>query len=365
MRDNGLTAEAYTSLGRISPALATPALTALAKAGIAAYCQTPAEAAEASTSLPQPNGAEGEATADATGAGELAGKPAVSARTADPADAAQSGREADPADGKAEAAEATTSPLPQPSAEGAATAEAADGSGLAGKPALSARTADPTDGGAEAAEATSSPLPEPSGAGGAAKAETADGESAEATSALPKAGVPVGFEEIFVAAQAVVRARAVIARSSEDAEWASLVEQFNAPSAEGHGATPVPRWPASEDVEEGSYEPLIDVPAGLIVGDTDEEPPEEPPARRTDDPHDHFIPPEPPRGPRLDWISRLAWLGLFGGPLLLIAAALLDFGTGRVTTVAVVGFVGGFLTLVLRMPDKLPPEDTPDDGAVV
>ena len=88
-------------------------------------------------------------------------------------------------------------------------------------------------------------------------------------------------------------------------------------------------------------------------------------SRRADDPHDHFIPPEPPRGPRLDWISRLAWLGLFGGPLLLIAAALLDFGTGRVTTVAVVGFVGGFLTLVLRMPDKLPPEDTPDDGAVV
>ena len=240
MRDNGLTAAEYTSLGGISPQLATPALTALAKAGIAAYCATPTDAATSSTTTP---GAEG-------------------------------------------------------------------------------------------------------------------------TTEVP-VGIPVGFEEIFVAAQAVVRARAVIARSSEDAEWASLVEQFNAPSAEGHGATPVPRWPASEDVEEGSYEPLIDVPAGLVVGDTDEEPPEEPPARRTDDPHDHFIPPEPPRGPKLDWISRIAWLGLFGGPLLLIAAALLDFGTGRVTTVAVVGFVGGFLTLVLRMPDKLPPEDTPDDGAVV
>lgn len=307
MRDNGLTAETYTSLGGISPTLTTPVLTALAEAGIAAYCEPPAEPSSA-------------ATTEAADAGGLAGKPAVSARTAELADgAAQSGPKADAAEGEA-----------------------------------------------EAPEATSSSLSEPNGAGGAAKASTADGEgeSAEATSSLPKA-VPVGFEEIFVAAEAVERARAVIARSTEDAEWKSLVEQFNAPSAEGHGSTPVPRWPASEDVEEGSYEPLIDVPAGLVVGDTDEEPPEEPPARRADDPHDHFIPPEPPKGPRLDWISRIAWLGLFGGPLLLIAAAVLDFGTGRVTTAAVIGFVGGFLTLVLRMPDKLPPEDTPDDGAVV
>lgn len=143
------------------------------------------------------------------------------------------------------------------------------------------------------------------------------------------------------------------------------MEQFNLPAAEGHDATPVPRWPASEDVDEGSYEPLIDVPAGLIVGDTDEDPPEEPPARRTEDHHEHFVPPEPPKGPKLDWISRAAWLGLIGGPVLLILAALLDFGTGRITTLAVVGFIGGFLTLVIRMKDRLPPEDTPDDGAVV
>ncbi len=177
--------------------------------------------------------------------------------------------------------------------------------------------------------------------------------------------VPAGFDEIFVDSESEERARAVIERSTEDAEWKSLVEQFNAPSAEGHDATPKPRWPASEDVDENSYEPLIDVPAGLIVGDTDEDPPEEPPARRVEDQHDHFIPPEPPKGPKLDWISRAAWLGLVGGPVLLILAALLDFGTGRITTIAVVGFIGGFLTLVLRMKDRLPPDDTPDGGAVV
>lgn len=177
--------------------------------------------------------------------------------------------------------------------------------------------------------------------------------------------IPVGYDELFVDAEAVERARPVIDRSTEDAEWQSLVEQFNKPSAPGHGGAEetVARWPASEDVDE-KYEPLIDVPAGLTVEEKKTEDPE-PPAKKANDAHDHYVPPEPPRGPRLDWISRLAWLGLLGGPLLLILAALLDFGTGRITTIAVTGFIGGFLTLVFRMKDRLPPGDGGDDGAVV
>ena len=104
----------------------------------------------------------------------------------------------------------------------------------------------------------------------------------------------------------------------------------------------------------------------MTVEDTsDDDEDEDQPAKKAHDPHDHFVPPEPERGPRLDWISRIAWLGLIGGPLLLIAAAVFDFGTGRITTLAVVGFIGGFLTLVIRMKDRLPLDDTPDDGAVV
>ncbi|MDX6247779.1 MAG: hypothetical protein QOF10_1139 [Kribbellaceae bacterium] len=266
MRDNGLTASSYMSMGGIDPLVSEPVLAALAEAGIAAYAVTPGE--------PGPS-------ADAT--------PAVEADEA-----------ADSAEG--------------PPADGAAAGETP----------------------------------------GKAKAE------AEA----PRR-IAAGLDEIFVDADSTDDARGVIDRSTEDAEWKSLVEQFNAPSAPGHSDSPVPRWPASEDVDENSYEPLIDIPAGLIVGDTDEDPPEEPPARRAEDPHDHFVPPEPPRGPRLDWISRAAWVGLLGGPLLLILAALLDFGTGRITLLAVVGFIAGFLTLVIRMNDRLPPEDTPDDGAVV
>jgi hypothetical protein len=237
MRDNGLTATSYTSLGRIDPLVAEPVLKALAAAGIAAYCESQTEA----------------------------------------------------------------------------------------------RTPD------EAEE--------------------------------PPPRIPAGYDEIFVDAEAVDQARPVIDRSTEDAEWASLVEQFGKPSAPGHdGGDPVPRWPASEDVDD-KYEPLIDVPSGLSIEDKsaaeDDEDEPKPRPKRADDPHDHYVPPEPPRGPRLDWISRLAWLGLIGGPLLLIAAALLDFGTGRITTLAVAGFIGGFLTLVFRMKDRLPPDEGGDDGAVV
>ncbi len=303
MRDNGLTAATYTSLGGIDPLVTTAVLKALADAGIAAYCAPPA------------------ATPDAPGA-------ATTPKASPPGDE-----------------DAPSSPAPAQAdngGAGAATAEAGPGKARA------TTEAAPASAGDEATTPKAS-APDP-------------GDDAPSTSAPTQ--VPAGFEEIFVDSDAADKARGVIDRSTEDAEWASLVEQFNAPSAPGHDAPPVPRWPASEDVDDDSYEPLIDVPAGLIVGDTDEEPPKEPPPRRSDDPHDHYIPPEPTRGPRLDWISRAAWLGLIGGPLLLILAAVLDFGTGRITLLGVVGFMAGFLTLVIRMNDRLPPEDPPDDGAV-
>jgi hypothetical protein len=276
MRDNGLTAAAYTSLGGIDPLVADPVLTALAEAGIAAYCATPGES-----------------------------------RTT----------EAD---------------------EPAAQAEAAPAEASAEQP--------------TAGDEGDSPAP----------AEAAAAEPAAKAKAEARARIATGLDEIFVDADAVDRARPVIERSTEDAEWKSLIEQFNAPSAPGHGGgeSPVPRWPASEDVDE-KYEPLIDVPAAMAIEDKPDDEDEDKPAKKADDPHDHYVPPEPPRGPRLDWISRIAWLGLIGGPLLLTAAAVLDFGTGRITTLAVVGFIGGFVTLVIRMKDRLPPDDTPDDGAVV
>jgi hypothetical protein len=321
MRDNGLTATEYTSLGGIDPLIAEPVLTALAEAGIAAYCAS---------------------------SGESAADPGQSTGVAEPTD--RSGA----ASGSAHAAEP-----PAGDASG----------GSAGGPAEAAAKAEQPEADDEVAgDNTSAPAvadagggPETSGA-----AEPVAKADAAPAKAEPRPRIPSGFDEIFVDSGAVERARPVIARSTEDAEWKSLVEQFNAPAAPGHdgGATPVPRWPASEDVDD-KYEPLIDVPAGLDAEDSRDDEEEVKPARKRDDPHDHFVPPEPPRGPKLDWISRIAWLGLIGGPLLLIAAAVLDFGTGRITTIAVVGFIAGFLTLVIRMNDRLPPGDSGDDGAVV
>lgn len=140
---------------------------------------------------------------------------------------------------------------------------------------------------------------------------------------------------------------------------ASLREQ---PSGE------VGRWPAAEDLDDED-------------GDRDREPAEEPePAGRyvgvvgplagpfghgeviADD--EGYVPPEPPPLPRGDLVSRLAWAGVLGGPLFLLLAAIVWQELPKMLLLAALAaFVGGFVTLVARMPAESP--DEPDDGAVV
>ncbi|MFC0624373.1 hypothetical protein [Kribbella deserti] len=172
------------------------------------------------------------------------------------------------------------------------------------------------------------------------------------------------MDKLYVDQASAERAGVVIARSSEDAEWKALVAQFDeAPAADKPGeAATVARWPAIEDLD-------IETDRSEPVRITEEDEPESEPKPRpaqAKDPHDHYIPPEPPRGPRLDWISRLAWAGVLGGPLVLILVALLSIGSGsRITLFAALAFAAGFLTLVVRMKDRLPGDDSGDDGAVV
>ena len=68
-----------------------------------------------------------------------------------------------------------------------------------------------------------------------------------------------------VGPEAAVKAIALLRPDVRVLSNAQVVEQFNEPSAPGHADSAQPRWPASEDVDENSYEPLIDVPTGLIV----------------------------------------------------------------------------------------------------
>ncbi|MGH3354451.1 MAG: hypothetical protein ACRDOJ_01050 [Nocardioidaceae bacterium] len=153
---------------------------------------------------------------------------------------------------------------------------------------------------------------------------------------------------LFADRAALTRARAVVhtlapeARTIEheqvdEAAWEQIVA--------GYSAT------ASEPDEPGQSADLYRSRA-----------PEPHPLVRDDE--DHFVPEPPPPPPDIDLISRLAWAGVFGGPILLLVATLLTWVPPRaVVLVCVLGFVGGIVTLVLRMKDG--PPDDPDNGAVV
>jgi hypothetical protein len=81
---------------------------------------------------------------------------------------------------------------------------------------------------------------------------------------------------------------------------------------------------------------------------------------------EHYVPPAPPPLPRLDPVSKGAWVALFGGPGYLLLAVLLGWVVPSwAGFCAVAAFVGGFATLVVRMGDRPPGDSGPDDGAVV
>ncbi|MEU9247083.1 hypothetical protein [Streptomyces sp. NPDC048385] len=84
-----------------------------------------------------------------------------------------------------------------------------------------------------------------------------------------------------------------------------------------------------------------------------------------EDDEGHFVPPEPPPLPEADTTAKFAWLGVVGGPVLLLLAVVLGWDmTWWLATLGIGGFLGGFVTLVTRM--KTDDEDgDPGRGAVV
>lgn len=80
---------------------------------------------------------------------------------------------------------------------------------------------------------------------------------------------------------------------------------------------------------------------------------------------EHFVPPPPPPVPRGDAISRFAWLGLIGAPVLTLLCVLMNWRLEGWQALLVAGaFIGGFATLVIRMGNG-DDDDDPDGGAVV
>lgn len=80
----------------------------------------------------------------------------------------------------------------------------------------------------------------------------------------------------------------------------------------------------------------------------------------------HFVPPEPPPLPEADVTSKFAWLGVLGAPVLLLLAILLGWEmTWWLATACIGGFLGGALTLVMRMRTDDEDDEDPGRGAVV
>ncbi|MET9680863.1 hypothetical protein [Streptomyces coeruleorubidus] len=85
-----------------------------------------------------------------------------------------------------------------------------------------------------------------------------------------------------------------------------------------------------------------------------------------EDDEGHFVPPEPPPLPSADPTAKFAWLGVLGGPVLLMLAVLLGWDmTWWLATLGIGGFLGGFATLVMRMRTDDEDDDDPGRGAVV
>jgi hypothetical protein len=194
--------------------------------------------------------------------------------------------------------------------------------------------------------------------------------------------------------------------ASEEAAWRDLVAHYAKPA--GADGTPTP-WPTREDLPgpgaQGQEAPGTDASgpdtadlditgldlAGPDGAAADEAPlpaPRRPagpapfgvtpgppqirivrpagPAPPPDDDDDHYVPPVPPPLPRLDPVTKGAWVALFGGPLYLLVAVMASWQVADwAAFCAVAAFVGGFATLVVRMGDRPPRDSGPDDGAVV
>ena len=79
---------------------------------------------------------------------------------------------------------------------------------------------------------------------------------------------------------------------------------------------------------------------------------------------DRFVPPPPPPIPTTTTDRMVAWVGIFGSPVVLLVSLVLGIRLPElISYVLVLGFIGGFLYLVLKMNRE--PRDPDDNGAVL
>jgi hypothetical protein len=141
-----------------------------------------------------------------------------------------------------------------------------------------------------------------------------------------------------------------------DSAWQQIIAGFDSVPADS-----VPRWPADEDVRDESTR------EGRVIRRVEAAEPaelaESPSAPGQEQEDEHFVPPAPPPLPAVERVTKLAWTGVLGGPAVLLAAS---FGLelpSWAPGLAVIAFIAGFGTLVMRLKDRS--DSDPDDGAVV
>ncbi|MFF9812715.1 hypothetical protein [Streptomyces sp. NPDC014006] len=166
----------------------------------------------------------------------------------------------------------------------------------------------------------------------------------------------------------------------EEAAWKAIVAAYGEEPPDPPGSRPfrsvedlaLPE-PARDDEPEEQRKPAKPArPLGSSIsfapglGPRDHSVPEPSDDDFDEDDDGHFVPPEPPPLPDADATAKFAWLGVVGGPLLLLLAVLLRWDmTWWLTTLSVGGFLGGCATLVMRMRTDEDDDGDPGRGAVV
>ncbi|MEV0384445.1 hypothetical protein [Nonomuraea sp. NPDC050643] len=150
-------------------------------------------------------------------------------------------------------------------------------------------------------------------------------------------------------------------QSDEDEVWRQIVASFNDTAERDSADQP---WPDSENIP---VEPTRRVVKPPEEEELELEQDDEPRDEGDDEDEGHFEPPPPPPLPKLDLMTKLAWVALFGGPAYLLVAAMANWQMeGWALFTAVAAFIGGFVALVVRMGDGPPSNDSGwDDGAVL
>ncbi|MGH3448061.1 MAG: hypothetical protein ACRDQA_17485 [Nocardioidaceae bacterium] len=180
------------------------------------------------------------------------------------------------------------------------------------------------------------------------------------------------MDRLFVDSSAYDQVHEILAtrgqlQENDDLTWAQIVAGFDQPVN-----TLVAPWPANEDVDDetdtdrgGREEPEAadDEPTTYSIESASTQKRRAPNA---DPDEERFVPPEPPPLPRLAPVDQLSWLGVIGGPLLLLISAMFTLALPTwLSLVAVAAFVGGFVSLVVRMRRDDGDDWSGDNGAQV